>query len=70
MWGDGKHRTSGTEAKAAQREKVWELYKSGLSKYRIAVIIGCHESNIGKMVRRLVAKRGEPDRPKLPRGAK
>ena len=59
---NGQHRTKSTEEKIAQRKKVWEMYCSGMSKYRIAKIIGCHETNIGKMVNRMVEKYGEPDR--------
>ena len=57
----GQHRTKGTAAKIAQRQKVWEMYCSGMTKYRIAKIIGCHETNIGKMVNRMVEKYGQPD---------
>ena len=50
------HNAVGIEAKAEQRKRVWDMYCSGMSKYRIAKIIGCTEGNIGQMIKRLVGK--------------
>jgi transposase len=57
----GRQKTKNLKERVEQREKMWAMYKSGISKYRIAKIFGCHETNVGKIIRRIEEKNAEQD---------
>jgi len=49
-------KTKNLKDRIEQREKMWDLYKSGVSKYRIAKMFDCHETNVGNIIRRIEHK--------------
>jgi hypothetical protein len=49
----GKHKTKGPEEKAAQRAKVWEMYKLGMSNRDISRIMGISDSNTSTIIKRM-----------------
>lgn len=40
-----------------QQKRIWNMWTSGMSKYRIAKVLGCHETNIGAIIKRMESKR-------------
>jgi len=52
-------KTKTLKERLEQREKMWNMYISGKSKYRIAKIMGCHETNVGCIINRIERKLNE-----------
>ena len=55
-------RTKSLKEREDQRNKMWDMWKSGMSKYRIAKIFGCHETNVGNILARMVRKNEEKNK--------
>ena len=49
-------KTKTLKERLEQREKMWNMYIAGKSKYRIAKIMGCHETNVGCIINRIERK--------------
>jgi DNA-binding CsgD family transcriptional regulator len=49
-------KTKTLQERLDQQKRIWNMWTSGMSKYRIAKILGCHETNIGAIIKRMEYK--------------